>query len=198
VVNAFLAAHPAVEVELLLLDRVVDLVEEGVDAGVRIGALPESSLVAVRVGETRRVVCASPAWLKRAGTPRMPRDLASHRCVVFTGLTPGEEWSFGGPRPMRVPIAAVLRTNQLDAALAACLDGLGPAQFLCYQVRALLEAGSLRRVLREYESAVVPVQVVYPHAQLLSPNVRAFVDFAVPRLRRPADRTSTRRKPRPA
>jgi DNA-binding transcriptional LysR family regulator len=183
VVNAFLAAHPAVEVELLLLDRVVDLVEEGLDAGVRIGELPESSLIATRVDETRRVVCASPAYLKRAGVPAAPRDLAAHRCVVFTGLTPGDEWSFGGPRATRVAVRPSLRTNQLDVAVAACLDGLGPGQFLGYQVQSLLAAKKLRRVLVDHEPPPVPVQVVYPQARLLSANVRAFVDFAVPRLR---------------
>jgi DNA-binding transcriptional LysR family regulator len=179
----FIAKYPAVEVELLLLDRVVDLVEEGVDAALRIGHLPESSLVAQRVGETRRVVCVAPAYLKRAGTPRTPADLASHRCVVFTGLAAANEWSFGGGPPQRIPVRPVLRSNQFDVAIDACLRGLGCGQFLCYQVEEMVSAGRLRRVLGDFEPDPLPIQVVYPHGRLLSSNVRAFVDLAVARLR---------------
>jgi DNA-binding transcriptional LysR family regulator len=183
VVAAFLAAQQAVEVDLLLLDRVVDLVEEGIDAGVRIGHLPESSLVAIPVGETRRVVCAAPSYLKKAGTPKVPRDLAHQRCIAFSGLS-AWEWAFGKHLRERVQIRAALTTNQVDAVLDACVRGVGYAQFLEYQVQALLEAGRLKRVLQDHEPAALPIHVVYPHARLLSSNVRAFVDFAVPRLRR--------------
>ena len=184
VVAEFIAKYPGMEVELLLLDRVVDLVEEGIDAAVRIGQLPESTLVAVRVGETRRVVCAAPSYLKRAGTPRAPGEVANHRCVVFTGLAANSEWSFGGKPPARVPVRPVLRTNQIDVAIEACQRGLGLGQFLSYQIEALVSATKLRRVLGEYEPPPVPIQIVFPHARLLSPNVRAFVDVAVARLRR--------------
>ena len=183
VITQFLAKYPAVEVELLLLDRIVDLVEEGIDAAVRISHLPESSLVAVRVGETRRVLCATPAYLKRAGMPRKPADLAAHRCILFAGLTGNDEWSFGGEPPARVSIRPVLRTNQFDVAIDAVLQGLGCGQFLCYQVEALVAKRTLRRILGAFEPPPVPVQIVYPHARLLSPNVRAFVDVAVARLR---------------
>jgi len=186
VVADFIAHYPDVEVELLLLDRVVDLVEEGIDAGVRIADLPESSLVAVRVGQTRRVVCAAPAYLKTAGPLKKPADLSAHRCVVFSGLTANSEWSFGGKPPLRVPVRALLRTNQFDVAIDACLKGLGCGQFLCYQVETLIDAGKLRRTLGEFEPPPAPIQIVYPHARLLSPNVRAFVDFAIERLRRDA------------
>jgi DNA-binding transcriptional LysR family regulator len=168
----FAARHAALQLELLLLDRVVDLLEEGVDLAVRIGRLPDSSLVAIPVGETRRVTCASPAYLKRAGTPRAPGDLARHRGVSFTGLAPAQ-----GSSP-------VLASNQIDVALDACLAGVGIGQFLCYQVQALLDAGRLKRVLGEFEPAPLPIHVIYPHARLLSANVRAFVDWTVPRLRK--------------
>jgi DNA-binding transcriptional LysR family regulator len=183
VVMEFTAKYPGVEVELLLLDRVVDLVEEGIDAAVRISHLPESSLVAVRVGETRRVLCATPAYLKRAGAPQKPADLANHRCILFTGLTNNSEWSFGGAASTRVAIRPVLRTNQFDVALDAVLQGLGCGQFLCYQVEALMAKRKLKRALGMFEPLPVPVQIVYPHARLLSPNVRAFVDIAAARLR---------------
>jgi DNA-binding transcriptional LysR family regulator len=183
IVTEFLARHPAVAIELLLLDRVVDLVEEGIDAGVRIAQLPDSSLIAIPVGETRRVVCASPAYLRKAGTPRTPAALAGHRAIVFSGLGVAPEWSFGDP-PMRVSVQTVFATNQIDAALDACIAGAGCGRFLGYQIEAAVRAGKLRRLLADVEPAPVPIHLVYPHARLLSANVRAFVDFAVPRLRR--------------
>ena len=183
VVAEFLVKYPAIQIELLLLDRVVDLVEEGVDVGVRIAQLPDSSLIAIPVGETRRVVCASPAYLKRAGTPKAPGELAAHRCIASSTLGPAQEWSFGGSTAQRITVRPVLMTNQIDAALDACLRGLGCAQALCYQVQAALDAGKLKRLLAAFEPAPLPIQLVYAHARLLSANVRAFVDFAVPRLR---------------
>jgi DNA-binding transcriptional LysR family regulator len=177
VVNAFLARYPDVEVELLLLDRVIDLVEEGVDAAIRIGHLRESTLVAKRIGETRRVFCASPAYLKRAGALKSPADFAQARSIVFTGLAPSNEWLFGGEPPLRIIVKPLLRTNQFDAAIDACLGGLGCAQFLCYQVDALVKAGKLKRVLPHCEPPPLPISIVYPHARLLSSNVRAFIDL---------------------
>lgn len=183
-VTSFLRQYPGLRVEMLLLDRIVDLVEEGMDAGVRIGHLPDSSLVAISVGQVRRVVCASPAYLRRAGTPKSPRDLAGHRTIGFSGLSPGRQWTFGGEGPPNsVTVEPTFASNQIDTALAACADGVGVGQFLSYQVQALLAAGRLKRILREHEGAPVPIHVVYPSARLLSTNVRAFVDWIVPRLR---------------
>ena len=183
VVADFMAKHSAMEIELLLLDRVVDLVEEGIDVALRIGHLPESTLVALRVGETRRVVCAAPGYLKRAGAPKQPADLSAHRCIVFSGLTPANDWSFAGTRARQVTVRPVLRTNQFDVAIDACLQGFGCGQFLCYQVAALVDAGKLKRVLTEFEPAPLPIHLVYPHGRHLSANVRAFIDAAVPQLR---------------
>lgn len=181
----FLAAHPAVKAELMLFDRVVDLLDEGMDAAIRIGHLRDSSLVAVPLGTTRRVVCASPGYLRRAGTPRLPADLAGHRCLQFLGVAPGAEWEFADSdgKPLRVPVKGLLATNQIDVALDACRKGLGCGVFLDYQVRDALAAGKLRRILQAYEPAPIPVQLVYPHSRLLSSRVRSFVDWAVPRLR---------------
>lgn len=183
-VTDFLVAHPEVRVELLLIDRVVDLLDEGIDLAVRIGRLPESSLVAIPFGQTRRIVCASPDYLAAHGAPASPADLARHRCIRFTGLGHGAEWEFGGgQRPSRVPVADILATNQVDAAIDACAKGLGCARFLAYQVDDLVAAGRLTRILAEFEPAAVPVSLAYPHSRLLSSRVRAFVDWAVPRLR---------------
>ncbi|MBI2305852.1 MAG: LysR family transcriptional regulator [Rhodocyclales bacterium] len=185
VLSEFLAAQPAVNAELMLFDRVVDLLDEGMDAAIRIGHLRDSSLVAVPLGTTRRIVCASPAYLRRAGTPRHPADLAGHRCLQFLGVAPGAEWEFSGGdgKTTRVPIKGLLATNQIDVALDACVKGLGCGAFLDYQVRDALAAGKLRRLLPAYEPAPIPVQLVYPHSRLLSSRVRSFVDWAVPRLR---------------
>lgn len=183
VVADFMAKYPQMEIELLLLDRIIDLVEEGVDVALRIGNLPDSTLVAVPAGATRRVVCAAPSYLKQAGVPKSPADLADHRCIVFSGLSRATDWSFAGKRSAQVDVRPALRTNQFDVAVDACLRGLGCGQFLCYQVDSLLNAGKLKRVLAEFEPAPLPIHVVYPHGRHVSANVRAFIDMAVPRLR---------------
>jgi len=184
IVTRFLAEHPAVTAETLLLDRVVSLVEEGLDVGVRIGALADSSLVAIAVGELRRVVVASPAWLKRNGVPKTPETLRRMPCVVFGGLAPAAEWRFkASRRPLAVPVAARFASNQVDAAIIACESGLGPGMFLSYQVADAVAAGRLRHVLAAFEREPVPVSVIYPQAKLRSGTVRAFVDLAVAALR---------------
>jgi len=181
-VGDFIEHHPAVEVELLLLDRVVDLVEEGIDAAIRIGELPDSSLVATRVGQTRRTVCAAPQLLETTGVPNSPSELARLPTVSATGLAGSNEWRFA--REKRLTVKPALRTNQIDVALDACLRGLGFAQLFCYQVEAHLRGKRLVRVLEGFEPLPAPIQIVYPQARHLSANVRAFVDFASKRLRR--------------
>jgi DNA-binding transcriptional LysR family regulator len=187
VLTDFLAAHPAVHAELMLFDRVVDLLDEGMDAAIRIGHLRDSSLVALALGTTRRIICASPEYLRGAGTPQRPADLAGHRCLQFLGVARGAEWEFadGGAerKAIRVPIKGALVTNQIDVALDACVKGLGCGAFLDYQVRDALAAGTLHRVLQAYEPEPIPVHMVYPHSRLLSSRVRSFVDWVVPRLR---------------
>lgn len=174
-ISALLARFPDLDVELLLLDRVVDLVEEGIDAAIRIGPLPDSTLVARRIGQTRRVVCAAPGYLDRAGMPHSPADLTQAAAVVFSGLAPNDEWRFGGTKPVRVPVKPRLRTNQVDAAIDACLAGLGFGQFLCYQVEALIAAGRLVRVLTAHEPPPLPISIVYPGTRLVSANLRALL-----------------------
>jgi len=184
VVNTFLGRYPAVNAELLLLDRPVGIIEEGLDVGVRIGALVDSSLVAIPVGTLRRVVCASPRYLDDHGVPRTPEDLRDHLCVRFTALTPGHEWRFRiGRRTIALPVAARLVCNQVDAAIAGCVDGVGLSRFLSYQVAAAVAEGKLRYVLEDFEVDPVPVHVIYPHARLPSGTVRTFVDLAVSSLR---------------
>lgn len=184
VMSAFLGRHAAVSAELLLLDRQVGIVEEGLDAGVRIGALADSSLVALPVGQVRRVVCASPQYLRRHGVPATPDDLRDRACVRFIGVTPGADWRFAvGRRTVAIAVATRFATNQVDAAIAACEQGLGPGMFLSYQVAEAVAARRLRYVLAGFEREPVPVSVIYPQARLRSGAVRAFVDLAVATLR---------------
>ena len=183
VVRDFLRAHAKVSVDLLLLDRVVGLVEEGIDVGVRIGALADSSLVALPVGRVRRVACASPEYLQRHGVPKHPRELRTHRCVSFGAITPAAEWHFReGRKRFAVRIERVLTCNQVDTTIDACVDGIGPGVFLSYQVAHLRAAKSLRYILEEFEPEPSPVSVVYPHAKLASATVRAFVEACRSRL----------------
>jgi DNA-binding transcriptional LysR family regulator len=185
ILNAFAARHPKVQVELLLLDRVVNLVEEGIDAAVRIGPLRDSSLVAVQVGSVRKVVCATPTYLRRHEAPRSPSDVAAHRCISFTALDPGGEWRFHeGRRTFQVPIIAALATNQVDAALDACVQGLGLGRFLSYQVAPYRAGRRLRYLLEQFEPPPLPVHLVYAHARPMSARLRAFVDSCVSELRR--------------
>ncbi|HEX2827739.1 MAG TPA: LysR family transcriptional regulator [Burkholderiales bacterium] len=176
-VTAFLKQFPATRVEMLLLDRVVSLVEEGIDVGVRIGALSDSSLIAIPVGKVRRIVCASPALLKRVGTPKHPKELASLDCIGFTGLANGPQWSFvENGRTVAVPAKTVLTCNQAYASMDACAAGLGFGVFLSYMIRPLEREKQLKVVLAEFEPPALPVNVVYPHGRLVSTRVRAFLD----------------------
>jgi DNA-binding transcriptional LysR family regulator len=181
----FLQRHPGVSVELLSVDRVVNLVEEGADVAVRIGPLVDSSLVAVPVGRVRRVICASPKYLRAYGTPRKPEDVRDHRIVRFTGLVPKSEWQFRAEsRKLSVPIKSAYTCNHAESAIDACVNGVGLGAFLSYMVAPARRSGGLRYVLEDYEVAPLPVHVVYPYSRSLSANVRAFVDACVGTLRR--------------
>ena len=180
----FLAAFPDVRVELLLVDRIVDLIDEGIDLAIRIGTLPESSLVAIPLGSTRRIVCASPEYLASHGQPRHPNELPGHRAIRIVGKSFEPEWAFQeSGQTLRIPMPDILATNHIDFAIDACLKGVGCGRFFAYQVQAQIAAGQLIRLLRPYEPEPLPVSFAYPHARLLSSRVRAFIDRAAPRLR---------------
>jgi DNA-binding transcriptional LysR family regulator len=185
IVAAFLERHPAVDVHLQLGDRNVNLIEEHVDVALRIGSLPDSSLVAVQVGAIRRVVCASPAYLERFGTPLSLDELASHRCITFSGLEAERQWAFTGPggETRQVPVNARMTVTTADAAIAAALADVGLTRVLSYQVADALRDGRLVRVLVDDEPAAVPASLIYPGQSRLPMKTRAFIDFAVARLR---------------
>jgi DNA-binding transcriptional LysR family regulator len=184
IVTRFLADTPAVDVRLLLLDRVVSLAEEGLDLGVRIGALPDSALKARLVGHVRSVICASPEYLERQGAPRSPESLARHQCVAFTATTPiAERWSFPsqGRRERSVTVHPRLVVNTGQAAIDAALAGTGLVRMLSYQVDEWVTRGKLRVVLRAFEPEPVPVHLVQlPGAP--SRITSAFAEFAAAEL----------------
>jgi DNA-binding transcriptional LysR family regulator len=184
IVTEFVRRYTHVSAELLFVDRVVNIIEEGLDVAVRIGHLRDSSLIAIPVGRVRRVVCASPQYLRRYGIPRVPDDIRSHRCVRHTGLSPRNEWHFRiGRRDVTVPIASAITCNEIDSALNACTNGQGLGMFLSYQVVPDRASRKLKYVLEEFETEPLPVQVIYPHSRLLSTKVRTFVDECVRKLR---------------
>ena len=178
----FLDSHESVEIELLLNDRNVDLIEEGVDVAVRIGALADSSLVARPVGHVRRQWVASPAYLTRQGTPKVPADLAKHEALLGTSRG-AMEWTFGGRRRGAPPhLAGRLRVDDIETRLRLAREGRGIAQFLSYQVAEDLAAGRLVRLLRSYEPPLLPVQLLTKGRAHRAPKIDAFLDFAARKL----------------
>jgi DNA-binding transcriptional LysR family regulator len=176
--TAFLRRFDEVQVELMLLDRVVNLVEEGIDLAVRIAHLTDSSMVAVPVGRVRRVVCASPALLRNQGLPAHPRELSERPCVRFRGLNPGDSWSFqDAGREISVRTRGSFTCNQAAAAAQACAEGLGFGMFLSYQVEPLVRTGSLQLVLADFELPSIPVSLVYVQDRLVSTRLRALLDW---------------------
>ena len=191
-INAFLQRYPAIRVELILLDRVVDLIEEGLDLAIRIGTLPDSAMIAMPLGRTRLVVCASPAYLAEAAPIDSPAALRAQACIAF--LPQGKDWQFQVPASGSAAAAAAattlgetivprLASNQAQVVAQAGLAGLGVIRLLHYQVAEALADGRLVRLLTDFEATDLPVQLVYPHARLLSPRVRQLIDWATPRLR---------------
>jgi len=177
VMSAYLTRYPGVTGELMLADRMVNLIDEGVDVAVRIGHLVDASLVVRKVGETRSVVVASPAYLARRGRPKAPGDLAKHDIVQCTGLHPTSEWTFEGPRGrVDVPFTPRLVTNSVDAALEHVGLGFGVTRLLAYQVEALVHARKLEVMLPTFEPSPLPIQLVYATRRHLSANVRSFVE----------------------
>ncbi|MFO0722790.1 MAG: LysR family transcriptional regulator [Myxococcota bacterium] len=178
----FLRRHPAVRGELTLADRLIDLVEEGVDAAVRIGVLKDSSLRVRAVGATRRILVASPKYLAAHKKLRSPRDLTEHATIQFTSLSPLPEWRFlRRGQDLRVEIQPCLVTNSAEAAIAHAERGGGIAMVLSYQASEQLRSGALRVVLPAFEPPPLPIQVVHPGGRLPSANVRAFLEAILAR-----------------
>jgi DNA-binding transcriptional LysR family regulator len=183
VVIDFLRAHPEIAIRLTLADHTINLLEEHVHVAVRIGALPDSSLVATRLGAIRRVVCASPGYFAARGVPQTPADLATHDCVAFEGMS-GSLWHFAqGKSEASVAVRARLVVNTAEAAIDAAIAGLGITRVLSYQAAEALRAGTLALALTEFEPEPSPVHLVHAGGRQLPQKLRAFRDFAAPRIR---------------
>ena len=185
ILDAFLDAYPTVSARVMLMDRHVNLMEEGIDVALRIGHLEDSSMIALRVGEVRRVVVASPRYLKQHPRIEQPADLARHQMITMAQFT--NSWTCapapGSSVPRTVQFTPRLMTNSTRSAVASAVSGLGVTRLFSYQVTGQVQQGELEVVLAACEDPPMPVHVISPHGRLALPKVRAFVDFAVPRLR---------------
>ena len=185
VVNSYLDRYPAMRVELVLNDRNLDLIEEGLDVAVRIGPLPDAGMVARRVGEVRRMLVASPDYLARRGNPKTLAELARHDVIFSSGASNAPEWRFRqGGRDRLVRLTPRLTVNEIEAVLLAVKAGRGLARVLSYQVAEDLASGTLLRLLPQTEPAPLPVHVVVSSTRHMAPKLRAFVDHAVAALGR--------------
>jgi DNA-binding transcriptional LysR family regulator len=183
VLAEWLERYPEVAAQLMLTDRNVNLVEEGVDVAVRIGQLEDSALVARKLGEVPRIVCASPAYLRRCGVPRTPEDLRGHECLRSTGLTPGREWTFTRDgRELRVSVAGRLACNVVEPAIDVARNGGGVLMVLAYQVAEDVAAGRLVRVLEPFEMPPLPVNALFLSPRLMAARVRTFLDLVAARV----------------
>jgi DNA-binding transcriptional LysR family regulator len=183
VATQFLHDHPEINLNLLLVDRVVNLVEEHVDLAIRILELPDSGLAARPIGTIKMVVCASPAYLQAHGTPTHPSELAQHRCIAWSSLGPFKSWLFSEQGVERMfPINVRMTTTTPESAVDVAVAGLGLTQITSYQAEAGVRTGALVPVLREFEANPVPVNLVHPSNRRVPLKLRTFIDYVAPRL----------------
>jgi DNA-binding transcriptional LysR family regulator len=186
VVNEFLSRFAEINLRMTLSDRNVNLVDDRIDLAVRIGDLPDSSLIATRVGTIRRVVCGSPAYFAAHGTPKSPDDLAQHECVTFSEMATGASWVFKprGRKAKFVEPLCRLDISTAEAAIDAAIAGVGVTNVLSYQVARAVSEKKLQIVLRDFEPSPIPVQLVHAHQKLLPLKMQRFLEFAAPRIRK--------------
>jgi DNA-binding transcriptional LysR family regulator len=184
IVTDFLRSYPDIDVRLTLTDRIASLLEDRVDVAVRVGELPDSSLIVRNIGAIQRVVCGSPSYFDERKIPRRPADLRRHDCITFEGLSSPEAWTFAGRKGgTTVRVHSRLVVSTAEAAVDAAIAGLGVTRVLSYQVAAATRAGALRRVLRSHEPPQTPVGLVYLGQPFVPLKLRVFLDFATPRLK---------------
>ncbi|MGF1630157.1 MAG: LysR family transcriptional regulator [Kiloniellaceae bacterium] len=193
ILRSFLDAHPAMTASALFVDRNVNLLEEGLDLALRIGALPDSTLAARRVGAVRHIVVAAPDYLARHGRPEAPADLMLHRLIYAATVTDRPAWTFSrGGRQETLRLAPALTLNTLEAAIAAAEEGWGISRALSYQVADALAAGRLVELLSEAEDREVPIHLLHAEGRRAAAKIRSFIDFAVEHLSGEADRLLAR------
>ncbi|KZB61106.1 LysR family transcriptional regulator [Thalassospira lucentensis] len=183
VMTEFLDLYPEVRGRVLLFDRIVNIVEEGIDLAIRIGHMADTSMSAIKVGTVRRIICGSPDYFARCGRPQGPADIGAHRVVASTGSSAPLDWQFGGDQNNRLSVNARLQTNSIEAARKAAIEGWGLVRMLSYQAVPFIENGSLEVVLSDYEPEPLPIHIVHPEGRHAPAKVRAFIDLAVDRLR---------------
>lgn len=184
VIIDYLQRYPGMEVSALFLDRVVNLQEEGLDVGIRIGELPDSSMKAIRVGQVRRVVCASADYLVHNPEPQIPADLVQHRVVAATSVTPTRDWKFRqGSATTTVRVKPRLSVSSIGAAIEAVSGGFGITRLMSYQVAPYLATGQLNILLTDFEPPPLPIHVLHLEGRYASAKVRTFVDLVVASLR---------------
>ncbi len=177
-IGRLLARHPELQIELIASDGIADLIQEGIDLAIRVGELPDQSMVARRIGMVRRVTVGSPGYFERHGVPGHPDELRRHNCIHYTHLAAGGEWPFEGPSgPIRVRVGGNYRANTADAVREGVLSGIGLAVLPVWAVRDDLAAGRVRAVLSDWEPKRLPLQAVWPSHRFLSLKVRALIDF---------------------
>jgi DNA-binding transcriptional LysR family regulator len=176
VIGALLAKHDGLTARMMLLDRNVRIVEEGIDVAVRIGPLADSTLRVVAIGSIGQTIVASPAYLAEHGVPQVPADLGGHSCIVGDGVRAGNAWAFGARREMVAEVVPRLTVNTIDAALAAAEAGLGLANVLSYQSAEAIAAGRLVRVLADHAPLPLPVSLLYDAGRAAMPAVRVFIE----------------------
>jgi DNA-binding transcriptional LysR family regulator len=184
IIADFTDAHPLVSISMLLLDRVADLVDEGFDVAVRIAHQPGSSLVSSHVGDVRRNLVASPDYLAKRGTPKLPADLKHHAVITHTALMPHREWRYiDAGKPARLQLLPRIETNDAHSGIQLAEQSKGITIVLSYMVAEALRTGRLVPVFNNYSPPPVPVDLIYAQRRIIAPKVRAFIDFAAPQLR---------------
>ncbi len=185
VVMDFLNDYPSIDVRMMLVDRRLNLIENNIDIGLRVGELEDFSLIAKKVGTVRRVVCGSPAYLARRGTPKTPADLKSHDCITFENTLSPDTWEFNvGKGKKSFPIHSRLVVSTAEAAIDAAVGGLGLTRMLDYQIAAQRRSGALKFVLESFRSSPKPVHLIYEAGRHLPVKIRTFLDYAAPRLKK--------------
>ncbi len=183
IVRAFLAAHPRISVSLIAVDRVTNLVEEGIDIAIRIGELPDSSLMAKRLGMVRRLFVASPDYLDRRGMPNEPSEMKLHSIIRFSGIMASNDWHYQHNKKRgHVLLRPRLEVNDAATALSAATAGEGITMALSYMVADQVRSGQLVPLLTDYLPPAEPIHLVYPQSKIIAPKVRAFLDFAADQL----------------
>ena len=185
IVNDFMKIHRDIDIQLILTNHVVDLLEEHIDLSIRIGALSDSSMIALQAGSVRQIVCAGPGYLSQHDRPLSPNDLAGHQCITFSKFGAPAEWAFkmASGKIRHFPVQTRLVLNSIEGAVVSAMQDGGLVQLYSYQAAPHVAESTLEIVLDGYEIEPPPVNIVYPQGRLVPQKVRAFVDFAMPRLR---------------